>query len=138
MTTAQTIFTTYGVLILTYGFLLGVALAAQRMRSESAQRHLGATHLSTLIQGAVHLGLAFAAGFVELQSGWVIAGAWLLVAASALETIGGTVNWLTGTGDQFAERSLGFRLNSLVGPPAILGMGIMAIGVIGAAVGTGS
>lgn len=133
MTTAQTIFIIYGVLILSYGFLLGIPLAAQRTRNQTAQRYLVTTHLSALMQGAVHLGLAFAAGFVELQSGWVIGAAWLLVAASALETIGGTVNWLTGTGDQFAERSLGFRLNSLVGPPALLGIGIMAIGVIGVA-----
>ena len=58
------------------------------------------------------------------------AAAWLLVAGSAFEIIGGTTNWLSGTGDQFVERSLGFGINSLVGPPAIIGIVIIVVGVI--------
>ena len=46
------------------------------------------------------------------------------------EIAGGTVNWLSKTGDQFAEKSLGFRFNSLVGPPAIIGIVIIAVGVL--------
>ena len=67
-----------------------------------------------------------------MSPGWVIASAWLIVAASALELAGGTINWISGTGDQFAEKSVGFRLNSLVGPPAIAGIAIIAVGVVGA------
>ena len=75
MTTAQSIFTVYGVAVLAYGFLLGVPLAAARMKPPQAPRHLVTTHLSAIIQGAVHLGLAFVAGIVDLEAGWVNAAA---------------------------------------------------------------
>ena len=99
MTTAQTIFAAYGVAALAYGFILGVPLAAARMKAPQASRHLVTTHLSAIIQGAVHLGLAFVAGVFVLEAGWANAAAWLIVVASALEIIGGTINWLSGTGD---------------------------------------
>jgi len=130
MTTAQNVLLVYGVVILTYGFVLGIPLAAARMKAPQASRHLVTTHLSAIIQGAAHLGLAVAVGAADLGEGWATAAASLVVAGSALEVAGGTVNWLTRTGDQFAEKSLGFRLNSLVGPPAITGMLIIATGVV--------
>ena len=113
-----------------YGFVLGVPLAAFRMKTPQAPKHLVTTHLSAIIQGAVHLGLAFAVGFADLASGWAVAAAWLIVAGSGFEIVGGTINWLSGTGDQFAEKSLGFRFNSLVGPPAIVGIVIVGLGVV--------
>ena len=130
MTTAQSIFVVYGVVMLAYGFVLGVPLAASRMKAPQAPKHLVTTHLSAIIQGAVHLGLGFAIGFAALGTGWAVAAAWLIVAGSAFEVLGGTINWLSGTGDQFAEKSLGFRFNSLVGPPAIIGIVIVVVGVV--------
>ena len=130
MTTAQSIFVVYGVAVLAYGFVLGVPLAAARMKLPQVPRHLVTTHLSAIIQGAVHLALAFVAGIVDLEAGWANAAAGFIVAASVFEIVGGTANWLSGTGDQFAEKSLGFRFNSLVGPPAIIGIVIIAVGVL--------
>lgn len=132
MTAAQEIFVVYGVVVLAYGFILGVPLAATHSKAAQAPKHLVTTHLSAIIQGAVHFGLAAAISFADLSPGWAVAAAWLIVAASALEIAGGTINWLSGTGDQFAEKSLGFRFNSLVGPPAIIGIVIVGVGVIGA------
>jgi hypothetical protein len=59
-----------------------------------------------------------------------VAAAWLIVAGSGFEIAGDTINWLSGTGDQFSEKSLGFRFNSLVGPPAIIGIVIVVVGVV--------
>lgn len=50
--------------------------------------------------------------------------------AIARADTGGTINWLSGTGDQFGEKSFGFRLNSLVGPPAITGIVIVIVGIV--------
>lgn len=130
MTTAQNILVVYGVVILTYGFMLGIPLAAVRTRQPQASRHLVTTHLSGIIQGGVALGLAFAAGFADLTPWLATTAAVLIVAGSALEAAGGTINWLQATGDQFAEKSLGFRVNTLSGPPAIIGAAIVTIGVI--------
>ena len=120
----------YGVVALAYGFVLGVPLAASRMKAPQAPKYLVTTHLSAIIQGAVHLGLAYAVGFADLGTGWTVAAAWLIVAGSGLELVGGTINWLSETGDQFAEKSLGFRFNSLVGPPSIIGIVIVVVGVL--------
>ena len=130
MNTAQNIFLVYGVVVLAYGFMLGVPLAAARIKAPQVSRHLVTTHLSAIIQGGVHLGLAFAAGTLEVQGGWIITAAWLIVAASVFEIVGGTVNWLSRSGDQFAEKTLGFRFNALVGPPAIIGILIFVVGVL--------
>lgn len=130
MTAAHSIFVVYGVVVLAYGFLLGVPLAASRMKALQAPKHLVTTHLSPIIQGAVHLGLASAVGLADLATGWAVAAAWLIVVGSGFELVGGTINWLSGTGDQFAEKSLGFRFNSLVGPPAIVGITIVSPGVV--------
>ncbi len=120
----------YGVVVLVYGFVLGIPLAGSRLKTPQASRHLVNTHLSAIIQGAVHLGLAFAVGIADLGTGWAVAAAWLIVAGSSFEIVGGTINWLSGTEDQFAEKSLGFRFNSFVGAPAIVGTMIVVVGVL--------
>ena len=80
MTTAQSIFLVYGVVALTYGFVLGIPLAASRMKAPHASRHLVTTHLAAIIQGAVHLGLVVAIGFADVSTGLAVAAAWLIVA----------------------------------------------------------
>lgn len=111
-------------------FVLGIPLAAVRMGRPQASRHLVTTHLSGIMQGGVHLGLAFAIGAADLGAGLATTAATLLVVGSALETLGGTINWLQDTGDQFAEKSVGLWFNSLSSPPILVGMVIIAIGVI--------
>ena len=131
MSTAQSILVGYGMLVLLYGFLLGIPLAVVRSSTPQASRHLVAAHLSGLMQGPVALGCAFAIGAVSFDSTWATAAACLLVAGLIAETAGGTLNWLQGTGDQFAEKSVGFRINALTGVLAIPGLGILAVAVIG-------
>ena len=70
MTTAQNILLVYGVIILTYGFVLGIPLAAVRSRQPQASRHLVTTHLSGIIQGGVSLGLASPSAQPTSPPGW--------------------------------------------------------------------
>lgn len=130
MSTAEKLLIGYGVVAMLYGAVLGVPLAGSRMKAPAASRYLVAAHLSGLIQGAMHLGLAFALAAVSFGSGWATAAAVLVVAGSAFELTGGTINWVQGTGDQFAEKSVGFRLNSMSGPLVISGLAIIAVGVL--------
>jgi hypothetical protein len=130
MTTAQKILTSYGVVILGFGFALGIALAAARTKSPHASRHLVTTHLSALMQAPIHLGLAWAIGAAVLSDTPATVAAILLVVGSALEAIGGTVNWLHGTGDQFAERSIGWRCNAASSPLLIAGIAIVIVGAL--------
>ena len=49
MTTAQNIVVTYGVLILAWGFLLGIPLAGARMKAAHAPRYLVTSHVAALM-----------------------------------------------------------------------------------------
>jgi hypothetical protein len=111
MTTAQRLLIGYGTIILVVGFVLGTLLGMLRMKAP-AIRNLATAHVETLMQAAMHFGLAFAVGIVGFNSTTATWAASLLVAGSAMQAIGVTLNWLTKTGDQFAQRSPGFKINS--------------------------
>ncbi len=130
MTTAQRILAAYGVIILGYGFGLGVPLALARSKSAHVSRHLVTTHLSALMQGPIHLGLGWTIGAVGMSKSAATIAAVLLVVGSAGEALGGTANWLRGTGDQFAEKSVGWRFNAASSPLLIAGIAIVIVGVL--------
>ena len=130
MTTAQKVLVGYGVIVLVYGFVLGVPLSLARQKAPAAPRSLVTAHLSGLIQPSMMIAMAFALAASGFDNGWATAGAWLLVAGGAAEMAGGTTNWLQGTGDQFAENSLGLKINTLSAPLALSGSIILAIGVL--------
>jgi hypothetical protein len=130
VSTAQNVLVAYGLLVMTYGMVLGVPLAVARSSAPQASRHLVTAHLSGLMQGPIALGLAFAIGAVSFDSDLAVVAALLVTAGLLAETLGGTVNWLRGTGDQFEEKSAGFRLNALAGPLAIPGVLIITVAVL--------
>lgn len=130
MSTAQEVVVTYGVLIIAWGMLLGIPLAAARRKAEHAPRYLVTSHLAALMQGAMHMGFFVAFGVADLSSGLATTAAWLLVIGSFLEAVGGAVNWLAGSKDQFADKNLGLALNSLSSPPALLGIVLLVVGVL--------
>jgi hypothetical protein len=112
MSTAQRVFLGYGTAVLVVGFVLGTVLGMLRRKAPSI-RPLATAHVETLMQAAMHFGLAFAVGVVGFDSTAATWGAWLLVVGSAMQATGVTLNWITKTDDQFAERSPGFVVNSL-------------------------
>ena len=128
MSTAQQLFIGYAVIILAVAFALGAILGALRMRTP-AVRSLASAHVETLIQAALHFGLASAIGVVGFESSAATWAAALLVAGSGLQAIGATLNWATNTVDQFAERSPGFRLNSLASFVILPGLVIVSFGI---------
>jgi hypothetical protein len=65
------------------------------------------------MQSAMHFGLALAVGAVGFDSTAAKWGAWLVVIGSTMQATGVTLNWITKTTDQFAQRSPGFVVNSL-------------------------
>src|SRR5262245_13747200 len=130
MITAQNWFVGYGGVVLLVALLLGTVLGTLRMRSP-AIRTLTAAHVETLLQAPMHLGLAFAIGAVGFDSTAATWAAVLLVIGSAMQASGATLNWLTNTEDQFARRSIGWRLNSsstfVMWPGAV----VVAWGILG-------
>lgn len=129
MSTAQQIFIAYGTIILIVGFLLGGALGMLRAKTPSL-RSLATAHVETLMQSAMHFGLAFAVGAVGFASTAATWGAILLAIGSGMQATGVTLNWLTKTGDQFAEKSIGWMINSASTFVIMPGLIITAIGIL--------
>jgi hypothetical protein len=111
VSTAQRVLVGYGTVILTVGFILGTVLGVLRTNAPPV-RSLATAHVETLMQAAMHFGLAFAVGAVGFHSTAATWGALLLVLGSAMQAAGVTMNWATKTDDQFAQRSPGFVVNS--------------------------
>lgn len=107
MTATDKILIIGGLLTLTYGTLLGYPLVALRQRAGNppAPRYLNVAHVGAVLQGALVLGLVWAARLSDLPDGWNITAAWLVVIAGVLIAAKDTINWLTGIEDEFAEKS---------------------------------
>ena len=129
MSSAQQIFIAYGTAVLVVGFVLGAILGTLRMKMP-AVRNLATAHVETLMQSAMHFGLAFAVGAVGFESRTATWGAALLALGSSMQAIGVTLNWITKTGDQFAERSPGWAINSTSTFVIMPGLAITAVGII--------
>lgn len=111
MSTAQRLLIGYGTVILAVGFVLGTVLGMLRM-NVSSLRNLATAHVETLMQSAMHFGLAFAFGALGFSSTTATWAALLLMVGSAMQATGATLNSVTKTTDQFAQRSPGFMINS--------------------------
>jgi hypothetical protein len=99
-----------GVLNLAHGVLLGYPITVIRAKGAPATpKYLMATHVGTLLQAAILLGLVWAARLSALGPGWQDVAAWLVVVSSALIAAEDTLNWLTGVQDEFSERARPYR-----------------------------
>jgi hypothetical protein len=129
VSTAQRVFISYGSIVLILGFGLGSVLGMMRMKAP-AVRNLATAHVETLMQAAMHFGLAFAIGAVGFDGRAAATGAWLLATSSAMQALGVTINWVQNVGDQFAVRSFGFYSNSASTFVAIPGLAVVAYGIL--------
>ncbi|MFE3052092.1 hypothetical protein [Nocardia sp. NPDC059239] len=107
MTATDKILIIGGLLTLTYGALLGYPMIALRMREGNppTPRYLTVTHVGAVLQGVILFGLVWAARLSDLSSGWNITAAWLVVASGIFIAAKDTINWLTGVGDEFADKA---------------------------------
>jgi hypothetical protein len=129
--TAVRVLVVAGVGNLALSFLFGWVLSARRLHSPiDAHRWLLTAHEVALQEGLMMLGLAFAMGFTRLSEAWSLAAAWLLVVAGVFQVASGVVNWLAGTGDQFAQRSVGWKLATVNAFTNTAGLAIVVVGVL--------
>lgn len=129
MSTAQRILLVYGTVSIAAGMVLGLPLSRVRMSHPEGPRHLVTAHLAALMQGVMHVSLAFAVGFASLTPWVVTASAIALVCGSALFIAGNLSNWRRNVGDHFSERSQGFYLLSASGPFHLVGSLVILAGV---------
>lgn len=130
MDTATRILVVGGMFVLSFGFLLGIPMAAARSKAPQAPRYLFAVHLAAIIQGGLLLALTIAVGFAALSSGLETAAASLLVAGVALFGAGLAFNWLQGVEDAFGGNSIGNKVSTIDTPLVLVGTGILLYGVV--------
>lgn len=119
-----------GTSVLTFGFLLGIPMAAARSKAPRAPRYLFAAHLAAIIQGGVLLALTIPVGFSRLPGGIEATAALLLIGGVAFFDLGLVLNWLQGVKDAFDEDSLGNKVSAVGTPLILLGTGIVLFGVV--------
>jgi hypothetical protein len=119
------------VLNLAHRVLLGYPITVIRAKGAPATpRYLMATHVGTLLQAAILLGLVWAARLSTLGPGWQDVAAWLVVVSSALIAAKETLNWLTGVQDEFSERAKTVPSAALAALGEPIGIGIFVVGVL--------
>ena len=104
---------------------------SKRNRAAITQpRHLVIAHLSSIIQGAMYLGLSAAFALSKLTSWLETTAAVLLVSGSTLFVAGATLNWRQQIGDHFAVRSIGWRCFAASSVGHLVGIAVVLIGVV--------
>ncbi|MGZ4104657.1 MAG: hypothetical protein ACXVQY_06455 [Actinomycetota bacterium] len=131
MATPAKILLTGGVAAVTVSLLIGLYLGLLRQRQPLDQVHSWLTaHQTVLFQGFMMLGLSLAAAISRLGPSLLKLAAWLIVSAATLSTVATITNAVQGVQDQFAQRSLGLRLNTLQATLVLPGVVILLIGVL--------
>jgi hypothetical protein len=121
-----------GMLILSFGFALGIPMAMARDKAPRAPRYLLAAHLAALIQGGMLLALTIAFDFSTLTSWIETVAASLFIGGVILFDLGLTINWLQNVEDAFGEKSLGYKISSAGTPFILVSAGIVLYGVLAA------
>ena len=129
--TAAKILIVGGVFSLILAFVLGFILSAKRVQVPDGDYHyLLQAHKVSLQEGFMLLGLVFAVILSPLSTGVESTAAGLILASAAFQEASSITNWLQGTRDEFAERSLGLAfaiVNSVLVSAGVL---ILAVGVV--------
>jgi len=127
---AVKILITGGTVAIAVALLLGYDLARRRQKQPAEAVHPWlVAHEVVLMQGFMLFGLSLAASMSRLSRGVESAAAWLIVGAATSSFLGQVANAAQGVGDQFAQKSLGLRLNTLQSILLAPGVGILLYGV---------
>ena len=133
MDTATRILIVGGMSVLSAGLLLGIPMAATRSKAPRAPRYLLIAHLAAIIQGGLLLALTVAMNFSRQSEGLENAAASILVGGVGLFILGNSMNWLRGTEDAFADKTVGNKVAAAGTPFILAGAGILLYGVAAAA-----
>ncbi|MBM9576823.1 hypothetical protein JWG45_06605 [Leptospira sp. 201903070] len=131
MLLSEKILVVAGVLNLAYGSLTGFPYALARKKAEFPSRYLQAAHISSLMQGAMLLGLVIAFRYANLSESLGLIGAFLFAISSLFLALKDTANWLQGIKDEFQENPiLGKSLGAIGVTTNLIGILIIIYGVL--------
>ena len=130
MDTATRVLVVGGMSVLAAGLLLGIPMAATRRKAPRAPRYLLVAHLAAIIQGGLLLALTIAMSFSSQSKGVETTAASVLVGGVGLFILGNSINWLSGTEDAFADKTIGNKIAAAGTPFILVGAGILLYGVV--------
>lgn len=115
-------------LLLVSGTITGVFMAQVRMSRPDTPKYLRFAHLASYGQVPILLGIVVVLGFSEMSPGFDLATAIVVSVGTVLLVAKDVVNWTSGTKDEFAEQTLGFKIGNLFGLVHVAG--IVMVGVV--------
>ena len=131
METAAKILIVGGVLNLAVAFVMGFILSRYRLNPpHEGPYYVDLAHKNALWEGFMLLGLVFAVQLAQMRESTKVIAALLIVAASVLQDGSSIVAWLSGTKDEFAQRSLSFYLATANAILVSIGLAILIFGVL--------
>ena len=131
MDAASKILIVAGMLQLIYGWVTGIFFAAERQQKTHAHRYLVMTHTGSFLQAAILLGLVFAVRLSSLGETTEAIAVVLLAVFSFCIADKDTINWATGTEDEFQGGPLISKALGAVGVTlGTIGLAILVYGVL--------
>lgn len=131
--TAAKILILGGVGSLLASFAMALVLAQERTKDpEADQTRLLQVHIVSLWEGFMLLGLVWAVGLSDLSSGIETLAAVLIVTAATIQIAANILGWRQRLVNLFAPpRGIVYRLGALQAVLVLIGLVILAIGVVG-------
>jgi len=119
-----------GIAALWVGVVTGMFMGRVRETEPVVPKYLNLAHVGGFMAGPMLLGLVFALALSDLSDTLEALAAWALVASAGLLAVKDLHNWRTGVVDEFAERSLGFRLGVASSVLLVAGLATLTVGVV--------
>lgn len=127
MTAAEAILVFTALALLVSGTVTGVFMARYRMDHPDTPKYLRFAHLASYGQVPILLGIVVVLGFSEMSAGFDLATSIVVSAGTLLLVLKDVVNWTSGTKDEFAEKTLGFKIGNLFGLVHVAGIVMVAV-----------
>lgn len=127
---AAKVLITGGVVELWIGVVTGMIMGRVRATQPVAPKYLNLAHVGAFMGAPILVALVLAFSLSDLGETAEAVAAWAFVLSAFLLAVKDLHNWQTGVVDEFAERSLGFRLGVLSSILLTAGLAILTIGVV--------
>ena len=130
MTTADAILILTAIALLFSGAVTGFFMSRIRLSAPDTPKYLRFAHLASYGQAPILLGVVVVLGLSGMPDTFNTATAIVFSAGAVLLVVKDLINWLAGTGDEFAEKTTGYRIALLFGPVHLAGLVMVAIAAL--------
>ena len=117
-------------LMLAVGIFTGLKMSQIRATEPTVPKYLTMAHIAGYQQAPILLGLVVAVAVSDLSASTETLGAALVTASAVLLATKELLNYSQEVKDEFAEKSLGYKLALVFGPLHVIGIAILGYGAL--------